>query len=442
MAITMDREELLERVPPYHIEAEQSVIAAMIVDNQTIPVAAEILSKRDFYRPDHTLIFETILNLTSESTPIDPITLTDRLRDMGKLDDGMALYIMNTISLLPSSSSVRHYANIVKDKADLRKLASISRDIHSLCYGKGSAREVSDIAVQKLLELQITGTSKYIHVSEMVNEIHEEFGEALAGNYRDPGIMTGIKEVDNITYGFHPGLNIVAGRISHGKTALLLQIARNCTKPIILFSLETTAKSITRRLITAGSGISSKQIRKGDVDDEEITILYDTMSTVHNMPIYIADKHHDISRIVALSNVMKLQYDISAVMVDYLQLVQSTGSKFGNREQEVSYIARSLHNLSMQLEIPVIAAAQLRRLPEGRRIKKPILEDLRESGEIEQAAYLVMLLHNPKPEDDNGSPREASINIAKHKDGMTGEVHVMWEGRRLTYHDMEMRQQL
>jgi replicative DNA helicase len=427
--------------PPNNIDAEQCVLSAMMLDTKAIPVVASMIGKNDFYRPAHGEIYEAIWALFQEKKPADTIMVQEELRKRGILDEcGGQEYLMAIIYQLPSSSRAEYYAEIVKDKSELRELAKLGREIHADCFlTNTTAAESREMAITKLLSLNNkTARSGLVKVAEVVTEVHEDIDKAVSGESLPLGLMTGIRSVDSITTGLQVGLNVIAARPSAGKTALMLQIARNNNVPIAFFSLETTAKQLVRRLITAGTGVSNYQMRRGFLDEEEINIVTDTVNTIYNMPFYIYDKGCDISRIIAMSNRAKLQYGIGAVMVDYLQLITTRGN-FGSREQEVTYIARSLHDLSMQLDIPVIAASQLKRLPEARRMSKPSKDDLRESGEIEAVAYCVILLHNPKPEIDEGSPRDASIIIAKYKDGTTSDVDVKWEGKRITFYDIETR---
>jgi replicative DNA helicase len=411
----------------------------MMIDAKAISVVASIINRNDFYQTAHGEIFDAIWTLFQEKKPADTIMVQEELRKRGQLEDcGGQEYLMAMIYQLPSAARAEHYAEIVKDKSELRELAKFGREVHADCFMTDTtASEAREAAITRLLSINNgTKQSGLVKVDKVVNAVYEDIEKAITGDRLPIGLQTGIKAVDYITSGLQVGLNIIAARPSAGKTALMLQITRHNDMPIAFFSLETTAKQLVRRLITAGSGVSNYQMRRGLLSDEEVDIVVDTVGTIHNMPLYIYDKGCDISRIVAMSNRAKLQYGIGAVMVDYLQLI-TTKLRFGSREQEVTYVAHTLHDLAMQLEIPVVAASQLKRPPESRRLSKPTKDDLRESGEIEAAAYSVMLIHNPKPDNDTGELRDANIIIGKYKDGTTGEADVKWEGKRITFYDVD-----
>jgi len=425
-------------VPPNDVDAEQAVLGSMLISRDACARGLELLSRTDFYRPAHGEIFDCIGEAFRQELPLDPITLIDELRKRGKLDVvGGAEYIALTLpGQVPSASRIEHYCRIVKEKALLRALATAGREITDTALDpQANFTAAHGRAVEALLAIQgPRSVGGLRHIREILPGVWDGIG--VLQPHRT---QTGIGRLDWLTGGIGPGLTLIAARPSMGKTALMLQIARQAGVPVAFFSLETGVEGIVRRLITGMTAVDSATLRSTRLSDEELVQVTAAIAGLHNLEMYLADSVMTVGQICAAAKRCALVHGIQMVMVDYIQLVRPD-HRDERREQQVAAVTRALKGLAQDLKLPVIAAAQLSRATERRSGKIPELADLRESGELEAAADLTILIHTPKPEEDDGSPRPATLYVAKQKDGPTGPVTCMWEGRRLRFFDQDTRQ--
>jgi replicative DNA helicase len=432
--------DLESRALPVSIEAEMATLGSMAMDKVALAKGIELLDASDFYRPSHQTIFNALQVIFTEEKPVDIIMLTEDLRAKGELDKvGGAEYIMSLYTQVPSASRVEHYASIVKEKSMLRKLITAGYAIASMGFEFTDADVAYEKATQTLLDIKDSAPEGFVHIKQVASELYDQLQDVMESGVKRQNIKTGLSGIDIMTCGLPDGLTVIGARPSQGKTSLLLQIARHNPVTAAMFSLETTAHALVRRLIIAKSDITSYQLRTGDIDDSQAQTVCRVINGLHSVDLHIYDKPVDITRLTAMAKRMALQYGIKALLIDYLQLIKPPKGKQTVREQEVAAVARGLKDLSQELHIPIIVAAQLKRQTDTN--KKPNLQDLRESGEIEQAADLVILIHNPKPEsgEDDGSERDATLIVAKQKDGPTGEVKVKWTGSKVTFSNIETR---
>jgi len=435
------------RVPPHNIDAEQCALSSMMIDREYAGVGVELLRDRDFYRPSHAAIFRAICTVYEAGQPIDSYLVKDELERMGVLNEvgGMA-YLMAITSQVPSASRIKHYAAAVIDRAAKRRLLALGQQIVALAYDDSlDATAAQAAAMQAMLAASDSRSDPgFVSARDVAQDVYEAMAEAQAHGLSVVGLRTGIPGLDRMTCGLPVGLTLIAARPSQGKTSLLLQICTKNPGPFGFFSLETTARALARRLITAGTRIETVKLRTGRLSDDEFAAVLRAVNDIYRLDLYIHDRPIDAGRLAAMARRAVLQYGLKAVLVDYVQLVRPKGggSRGENREQQVASVTRALKELAQDLQIPIIAAAQLSRLTEKREGKLPELQDLRESGELEAAADLAILIHNQKPaEADQGLPRPCVLYVAKQKDGPTGPIHVQWCGSELRFYEESDREE-
>jgi replicative DNA helicase len=423
-----------------NIDAEQATLGSMLISREACAQGIELLTREDFYRPAHGEIFDALATIFAKDLPLDPIALIDELRDRGKLDTvGGAEYVAFTLTTqVPSASRIEHYAGMVRDKSRLRQLGAAGRSITEL--GLAEDAEPDDAygrAVELLLALAPERSRRLRHIRDVLLSLYDEMGNRKT----IPTVGTGIGGLDWMIGGIQSGLTLVAARPSMGKTALLLQIVRRMKSPALVFSLETSAEAIARRLICAKTEISTSTLRSTKVAEEDLTRITAAMADLYSLDLYVHDNPVEVGQLAALAKRAVLQYGVQMILVDYIQLVRTRG-RFDTREQQVSTIARMLKELAQELKLPVLAAAQLSRATERREGKIPELQDLRESGELEAAADVAILIHNPRPDaDDEGKPRPATLYVAKQRDGPTGAVQCLWHASALTFYESTDREE-
>lgn len=428
----------LGRVPPHSIEAEQSVIGCVVLDKEVVPSVAEILKVGDFYREDHREIYSAVMDLYSHAEPVDLITVSDRLKSRGTLDKvGGLEYLTALANSVPTTTNAVHYAQIVEEKSMLRKLIKTSSEIVTMGYE--AAEDVAivlDRAEKNIFDiLQKRNVQGYSHIKELLVDAFTKLEELY--NNKDPitGVPTGFIDLDKKTAGLqNSDLILVAARPAMGKTSFALNIAQHAAVhkniPVAVFSLEMSKEQLVNRVLCSEVMIDSQKMKTGNLEDEDWQKIARALGPLSEAPIYIDDTPGlSVMEIRARCRRLKLEKDLGLVVIDYLQLMQ--GSKRSeNRQQEISEISRSLKILAKEIDVPVIALSQLSRAPEARSDRRPILSDLRESGAIEQDADLVMFLYrddyyNPDSERQN----IAEVIIAKHRNGSTGTVDLVWMGK-------------
>jgi replicative DNA helicase len=415
-----------DRLPPQNIEAEQSVLGAVLLDNEAIAVAIEHLLPDDFYRDSHKKIFISMLELYEKNEPIDLITLTEQLNRKEQLEEvGGASYLSSIVNLVPTSANVRYHAKIVKEKAILRNLITTSTEIITSCYdAEGDVNELLDGAETKIFSIsEKMVRSSYVHVKNVIKDTIELVDRLYNKKELITGLPTGFTDLDEATTGFHKGdLIVIGARPGMGKTAFCLNIVTHIGQevktPIAVFSLEMTKEQIVLRMLCSEAEVDSKAVRSGYHSKEDYRKLVNAAGRLADAPIYIDDTFNSILDIRAKARRLKAEHDLGLVVVDYLQLMSGVNT-FAAREQVISDISRSLKALAKDLEVPVIVISQLNRSCEQRgENKRPIIADLRESGAIEQDADIILFLYR----DDYYKSKDAregvaELNIAKQRNG-------------------------
>ena len=452
-------------VPPQNIEAEQSVIGAMLIDKNAVGIVTEKLMPEDFYRQAHQLIFSAMLTLHSKNEPIDMITVVDELKKMGKLDDvGGISYITLLANAVPTAANAKYHAQIVEDKALLRQLVEGGTAIASMGYeGTEDVRDIMDQAEKTILRISNRkGGKDFAAIDEVVTETLNRIAVLMESKDAVTGVATGFQDLDKLTGGLHPSdFIILAARPSMGKTALALNMAQNVAirgarkgeapKRVAFFSLEMSREQLVQRMLCAEADVNAQWLRGGgerekERDNSDIwNRLWVASDRLANSQIFIDDTP-GISIMEMRSKARRLQAEggLDLVVIDYLQLMQGTAGRNNsdNRQQEVSEISRGLKALARELNVPVLALSQLSRSVEARQVKKPMLSDLRESGSLEQDADIVMFLYR---EDYYKGADEAPTNItelivAKHRNGPTGRVNLFFKSECTRFRDLSKRE--
>lgn len=439
----------LGRIPPHDIEAEQAVLGSMITDMESVISAIETLKDVDFYREDHRLIFQAILNLYSKSEPIDIITLKDELASLGKLESvGGLEYLAELPEKVPTTANVDKYIKIVEEKAILRNLIQTANELISLGYDPTQeVEDIMDSAEKKIFDIMQKRNQKgYAGINEILVESFEKLEKLYNQKSYITGIPTGFIEFDKKTAGLHNSdLILLAARPAMGKSAFALNIATNAAlranTPTVIFSLEMAKDQMANRIWCSEAMVDSNKVKTGKLDDEEWLKLVTASGELSEAKIYIDDTAGiSITDIRAKCRKMKLEKNIGLVVIDYLQLVQ--GSKKGtSREQEIAEISRSLKILAKEIQVPVIALSQLSRAPEQRPDHRPMLSDLRESGSIEQDADIVIFLYRDDYYNEDSEEKNiAEVIVAKHRGGSTGTVKLSWMGQYTKFGNLARQQ--
>jgi len=430
--------DLLGKIPPQNIEAEQSVLGSMLLDKEVIPGILEVLKKEDFYREDHAEIFEAIVDLFDKAEPIDIITVTERLKERGTLDKvGGLEYITNIATGVHTTANVKHYAKIVEEKSILRKLIKASSEIMAISYeASEDVNVILDKAEKSIFDiLQKRNTKGFVHIKDVLVDTFNRLEELYNNKDFITGVPSGFIDLDYKTSGFqNSDLVLIAARPAMGKTAFALNIAQYAAVhkkiPVAIFSLEMSKEQIVNRFLCSEALIDSQKMKTGNLEDDDWDKIALALGPLSEAPIYIDDTPGiSVMEIRAKCRRLKLEKNLGMVVIDYLQLMQGRG-RFDNRQQEISDISRSLKILAKEIDVPVIALSQLSRAPDARSDHRPVLSDLRESGAIEQDADMVIFIYrddyyNPDTEKKN----IAEIIIAKHRNGSTGTVELIWLGQ-------------
>jgi replicative DNA helicase len=434
-----------ERTPPHDLLAEQSTLGGMLLSKDAVADVIEIIRGRDFYHPKHEIIFDAILTLYSHGEPTDVITVSDELTKTGMLQRaGGADYLHSIVSLVPTAASSGYYAQIVADKAVLRRLVDAGTRIANMGYA--SEGEVTDLVNVAQTEIyQVAGgveAEDYVPLTDAVTVALDEIEAARGQDGQLTGVPSGFADLDALTNGFHNGqLILVAARPALGKSTLALDFARAASirhnLPSIVFSLEMGKAEIAMRLLSAETSIPLQKMRKGMIEAKDWTTIAQTRGRIENSPLYIDDSPNmTLVEIRAKCRRLKQRVGLKMIVIDYLQLMTS-GKKVESRQQEVSEFSRALKLLAKELQVPVIALSQLNRGPEQRSDRKPQLSDLRESGSLEQDADMVILLHRESAyEKDNPRAGEADFIVAKHRNGPTDTITVGFQGHYSRFADM------
>jgi replicative DNA helicase len=433
-------------VPPQNLEAEESVLGAMMLSPGAIGAVGEILDASDFYRESHAKVYRAALALEQRSEPVDAITLTDELERRGELDEvGGRVRIHELAALVPASANVAHYARIVHEMATLRGLVRAGSEIARLGWERqGETQDLVDQAEQLVFQLsQARVTSDFADIESLLKESFERITALYESGVEVTGTPSGFKELDRITSGFQPGnLVIVAARPSMGKSALALCMAANLGVrrgvPVGLFTLEMSKAEVTQRLMCSEGKVESQRLRTGKLAPDDWPRLTAACDKLAKAPIYVDDSGTiNLMEIRSKSRRLKSRHpDLGLIVVDYLQLMTSGGSA-ENRVQEVSQISRSLKMLARDLEVPIVALSQLSRAVEQRTDKRPLLSDLRESGSIEQDADVVMFVYRDEYyNEDSDQQGLAEVIVAKHRNGPTDALKLSFLKRYAKFADL------
>ena len=449
------RDPYKDRRPPYSEDAEQAVLSAMLMDPDAILRATEFVDDTMFYREGHRRIFRAMLALSEKGDVVDPLTLSEELARTGSLESsGGKDYIGFLVDAVPTAANIEYHARIVREKALRRRLIEVSTAIVAEAFESGApSTELLDEAEHKIFEVnQSRGAEGFTRIKELLWPTMERIEEIQRGGGSITGVASGFKDLDELTAGFQPSdLVIVAARPSMGKTAFVLNIAQNAALdnnvPVAFFSLEMSKEQLVQRLLTSEGRVDAQRLRKGKLHDDEFVRLGRAAGILSHAPIWIDDTPAmTLLEMRSKARRLKMEHNIGMVVVDYLQLMQGP-TNTESRQQEISYISRSLKALARELRIPVVALSQLSRAPEQRTAenKRPQLSDLRESGAIEQDADLVMFIFRqemydgPTDKDGNSLEGRAEIIVGKQRNGPTGFVNLYFNKTYTRFENLSPR---
>ena len=423
----------LYNIPPQNIEAEQSILSAILIDNNVLLDVIELLAAVDFYKSAHQKIYSAILDLFDKGEPVDLVTLANHIDEKGQLEGvGGASYLARLVDSVPLAVNAQHYAKIVHSKAALRRLIEKANAIAKRCFkDEGEVDEVIDFAEASIFEVSDRKSKQAFYpLSKLILQNIETLEEKQGNRSLVTGVPMGFTILDNLTSGLqNSDLIILAARPSMGKTALALNIARNAAIesniPVAVFSLEMSKEQLSLRMLCSEARLDSSRLRGGFFSMDDWRRLTDAAGVLSESPIYIDDTPNiSAMEIRAKARRLKMDKNIGLVVVDYLQLMQGRGTA-ERRDLEISEISRALKALAKELNLPVLALSQLNRMLEQRNDKRPRLSDLRESGALEQDADVVAFIYRDEiynPDENNPKRGTADIILAKQRNGPTGEV--------------------
>ena len=436
------------RIPPQDIDAEKSLLGAIMLSNEMLPEILTFLRPTDFYDKNHEKIFRSIIDLYDQHKPIDLLTLTSELRSKKKLKEiGGATYLTELSNFVPAAAHAKAYAEIIEKTSVRRRLIKAGTDIASKAYeDDADADELVGKAEKDLFEVSDKIIrSDYVAMGDLLADAFDRIEDLQKNKGALRGLKTGFRDLDNITAGFQKGdLIVIGARPAMGKTTLAQNLAYNIAdinkKGVLFFSMEMASNEIIDRMISGVSGVDSWKMVTGNLSEDEFSKIGDALGEMDEVPIYIDDT--STMTIVELRNKARRavhDHDIGAIVVDYLQLISGSDRYAGNRVQEVTEISRGLKILARELKIPVIALAQLSRGVAGREDPRPVLSDLRESGSIEQDADLVIFIHRvdyyKKPDEEDTNITE--LLIRKHRRGAIGKVELYFDGKHSRFMSLD-----
>lgn len=428
-------ENILKRILPHSMEAEQSVIGSMIIDSEAITAASEILTGDDFYSRQYGILFETMVEIHEGGYPVDLVILQERLREKDVSPELSSLeYVRDLINAVPTSANVKHYANIVSEKAMLRKLIRLNEEIANNCYsGKESLEFIMEDTEKRVFELlQRKDSGEFVPIRTVVMNALDKIESASKSKGSVTGIPTGFTDLDYRTAGMQPSdLVLIAARPSMGKTAFVLNIAQYVAfkknLPVMIFSLEMSKEQLINRIFSLESSVDAQKLRTGQLNDQDWERLIESANIIGKSKLMIDDTPGiSISELRSKCRKMKLEMGLSMIIIDYLQLMTGNG-RSESRQQEVSDISRALKAIAREMNVPVLALSQLSRAVEKRDDKRPMLSDLRDSGAIEQDADVVMFIYRDDYYNRDTERKGVSeIIIAKQRNGPIGTVELAW----------------
>ncbi|PID33197.1 replicative DNA helicase [Candidatus Saccharibacteria bacterium] len=446
----MTKQQPAGKLPPQNLDAEKSLIGAVLIDEEALTDVAEVVKPNDFYDKNHGIIFAAMIRLFEKHKPVDLLTLTDELKRKDELDlVGGSAYLTELTNYVPTAAHAAAYAEMVSQKAVRRRLIKASGDISELGYDESTTTqellekaeaELFSVSDQSLKQDLVTLESILTESFDRIEELHKNKGSLR-------GIKTGYKDLDNMTAGLQRSdLIIIAARPAMGKTALVTNLAYNVAtiekKPVLFFSLEMSKEQLVDRMLADASGVNSWNIRTGNLSGDDFSKLSEAMGEMAEAPIYIDDKPGlSVLEMRTKARRKHHEHPLGLIIVDYLQLMQAAGNHNGNRVQEVSEISRGLKLIARELNVPVIALSQLSRSVESRQPPVPQLSDLRESGSIEQDADLVTFIYRPGYyQPDNPEVQNITdLIIAKHRNGPVGKVQLYFHPERLRFISLDKK---
>jgi replicative DNA helicase len=452
-------EQSSHRLPPQSLEGEMSVLGGILLENEALNKALEILRPDDFYRESHRKIFGALIDLSDRGEPADLVTLTSTLQKSGELEEvGGSSYLGVLVDYVPTAANINYYCRMVKEKALARHMISISTEIAKRGYDGGDIEQTLDWAEKSIFEISgMKSRPSYFSTREIMQETFKNIEKLYQKKELVTGVPTGFTDLDTMTAGMQPSdLVIIAGRPSMGKTAFILNIVENAgvranpPVPTLVFSLEMSKEQLVQRMLCSVSRVDASRLRTGHLVDSDWGKLTDGADVLSSAPIFIDDTPAiSVLELRAKARRLKAEKNLGMVVVDYLQLMRGHNSE--SRQQEISEISRSLKALAKELSIPVIALSQLNRSLENRTDKRPIMADLRESGAIEQDADVIMFIYREavycedcKSRDrtcEKGHEKDAEIVIGKQRNGPIGTVHLTFQGQFTRFEDQSKRQE-
>ncbi|GMR08863.1 MAG: replicative DNA helicase [Gammaproteobacteria bacterium] len=430
------------KVPPHSVEAEQSVLGGLMIDNDSWDDVADIVVEQDFFRRDHRLIFRSIHDLAAREQPFDAVTLSEILRNLNELDDAGGLAYLGTLARnTPSAANIKSYATIVRENSVLRQLAAIGVDISNSAYNPEgrSMAELLDTAEQKVFQIAEQGAHgkhSFLGMKDLLVKVVDRIDTLYRSDSDVTGVSTGFNDLDKLTSGFQEGdLVIIAGRPSMGKTSFAMNIAEhvaiNEKLPVAIFSMEMPGEQLVMRMLSSLGRINQQHLRTGRLDDNDWPRITSNMSILQEAPIFIDDTAA-LSPAVLRARARRLMRDygkLGMIMVDYLQLMQIPGGS-ENRTNEISEISRNMKALAKELNVPVVCMSQLNRAVESRTDKRPMMADLRESGAIEQDADVIAFIYRDEVyNEDSPDKGKAEIIISKQRNGPIGTLYLTFQGQ-------------
>ncbi len=429
--------EDMTRIPPHSVESEQSILGSILLDKDAIITVSETIRPNDFYKEAHKIIYESMIKLNNKGEPIDLITLTEELRKQGFLDDvGGISYITSLSTIVPTTSNVKYYADIVKEKSVLRQLIKASNDIINLGYdGSTKVEDVLEKAEKRIFDIsQEKASDDFKSINSVLMDAYDMIESLYTSKAEITGITTGFRDLNKKINGLQrTDLLLIAARPAMGKTAFSLNLVQNAAlkgdASVAVFSLEMSKEQLVQRMLSSQSNVELKKLKTGKLTEHDWPRIIDAMAVLSNAKIHIDDTPGiKISELRSKCRKLKIEQGLDLILIDYLQLMEGEGNN-ESRQQEISKISRSLKIIAKELNCPVVALSQLSRAPEQRADHRPMLSDLRESGAIEQDADIVMFLYRDEyyhPDSDRKNIGE--VIIAKNRHGETGSVELVWLG--------------
>ena len=451
----MEQREATARMLPHSLEAEKSVLGGMLISREAAELVCEALKPEDFYLPAHQDIYTAMLQLYNRGNAVDSVTLIDALEREGKLNAvGSVSYITELSLFVPSAANVSHYIRIVEDRSVMRQLIRAGTDIvQDAQTGERPVGDMLDDAERRIFNISMKKSEDtLVHIEKTAMDTYFHIGELMALKGKLSGITTGFTDLDKLTSGLQRSdLIIVAGRPSMGKTAFALNVAQNAAlkgATICIFSLEMSREQLVRRMLCANAGVDMQRVNTGNTTDADLIELSTALADLSATNIYIDDTAGvSVAEIRSRCRKQKSRGGLDLIVIDYLQLMKTAGNS-DNRATEISDVTRSLKILARELNVPIILLSQLSRGPESRTSNghRPIMADLRESGAIEQDAFLIMLLYRPAVYAEAGDVEAENDNtmeviVAKHRNGPTDTVYLSWLEQYTKFTDRSDREE-